>query len=76
MFRDRIIITFAKPSGEPLEIKLYAIAGTLVFEENCGRPVSTRILQGEKIRGLNRGVYFLKVTSGKDKIAGIKLIKF
>jgi len=75
MFKDRITITFAKPEPNSLKIKLYDIAGTLVFEENCGRQVSTLALQGAKILRLNRGVYFLNVASGMGKTCGIKLIK-
>jgi hypothetical protein len=75
MFRDRIIIRFTMPSQNPLKLKLYDITGTLVFEENYVRPVSTLILQGGKIRGLTRGVYFLNIASDKGEIAGVKLIK-
>jgi len=75
MFKDRIIIKFAKPAPASFKIRLYDIAGTLVFEENCGRQVSILALQGEKICGLHRGVYFLNVAPVMGKIAGIKLIK-
>lgn len=75
MFRDRIIIRFTMPPQNPLKLKLYDITGTLVFEENYVRPVSPLILQGGKITGLNRGVYFLNIASDIGKIAGVKLIK-
>jgi hypothetical protein len=75
IFNDRITITFAKPLADPVMIRLYDIAGNLVFEENCGRQVSTIILEGEKIRALSRGVYILSVTSNNAKIAEVKLIR-
>jgi hypothetical protein len=75
IFRDRIIITFAKPLSGPLMVRLCDIAGCIVFEENCGCQVSTLILQGHEISGLNPGIYFLDIVSDEEKITGIKLIK-
>lgn len=75
IFNDRITITFTQPLADPVMIRLYDIAGNLVFEDNCGRKVSTMILQGEKISVLNRGVYFLYVNSDNVNIGVIKLIR-
>lgn len=75
MFKDRIIINFAKPAPAALKIRLYDIAGALVFEEKHGGQGSILILEGEKIRRLNRGVYFMNVNSVTGKTGGAKLIK-
>lgn len=75
MFKDRIIIQFAKPSQDPMNVKLYDVSRSLVYEVICRPRVSNLVLQGKKIKGLNRGVYFLSVESDKGIRTGMKLIK-
>lgn len=74
-FDDKIILKFKDFCRNPLEIILYNSSGSKLLEYSYANSYPVIELKGEEIKNLKKGVYFLRIYSGKKEIGSFKIIK-
>lgn len=74
-FDDKIILKFEGFYKNPLGIFLYNSSGVKLLEYTYAHSYPVIELKGKEIKNLKKGVYFLRVYSGKREIGSFKIVK-
>jgi hypothetical protein len=73
-FNDRIVIRFINSQEKEFKISIYNVLGSTLYEKTLSSS-SSIILDGEEIKNLKSGVYFMTIKSKNQALRSIKVIK-
>lgn len=76
IIKDKILLKFKEHLNSPIDITLYNIYGSPIFEKSLCFTSNVLTLKDAKIKRLSSGIYFLSVYTGKRRLAQAKVIKF
>jgi hypothetical protein len=73
-FNDRIVLRFINSQEKEINISIYNALGSTLYEKTLSSS-SCIILDGEEIKNLKSGVYFMTIKSKNQALRSIKVIK-